>query len=68
MTLKDELWFAIVEQEESELMAVSLVEEILQRTQNVLFEKHIENQLLPYAVEFAKDQLLQSVQVGFRQD
>ncbi|KAJ3109357.1 hypothetical protein HDU96_007245 [Phlyctochytrium bullatum] len=64
MTQKDE-YTAIVDQEEGELLAISLIEEILTKGQDVLFEKHIESQVLPYAVQFAKDTILTIVQWEF---
>ncbi|KAJ3219636.1 hypothetical protein HDU67_000124 [Dinochytrium kinnereticum] len=60
-----EEYLAIVDQEEGELLAVSLIEEILTRGQEVLFEKHIESQVLPYAVQFARDTILTIVQWEF---
>ncbi|KAJ3195466.1 hypothetical protein HK101_012033 [Irineochytrium annulatum] len=56
---------AIVDQEEGELFAVNLIDEILTRGQEVLFEKHIESQVLPYAVQFAKDTLVTIVEWEF---
>ncbi|KAI8853251.1 hypothetical protein BC829DRAFT_430203 [Chytridium lagenaria] len=64
MTQKDD-YLAIVDQEEGELLAISLIEEILTRGQEVLFEKHIESQVLPYAVQFARDTILTIVQWEF---
>ncbi|KAJ3064743.1 hypothetical protein HDU98_011877 [Podochytrium sp. JEL0797] len=55
-------WFMITDQEEGENLAVSIVESIVNRGQEVLFEKHIESQVLPYAVQFAKGTLLKILQ------
>ncbi|KAI9312772.1 hypothetical protein BDR26DRAFT_887950 [Obelidium mucronatum] len=55
----------IVDQEEGENLASMIVEGIVNRGQEVLFEKHIESQVLPYAVQFAKGTLLKIVQWQF---
>ena len=56
-------WFALIDQEEGEQLVCEIMEEILQKSQQVIFERHIESQVLPYAVKFAKDTLLKMVQV-----
>jgi hypothetical protein len=62
MTTKEE-YFNIIDQEEGEQLAYNIIEDILTRGQEVLFEKHIESQVLPYAVQFAKETLLRIVEV-----
>ncbi|EPZ30923.1 hypothetical protein O9G_002800 [Rozella allomycis CSF55] len=47
-----------LEQSAAEITADSVVDDIIKRTQNVIFEKHIESQVLPYAVDFSKDAIL----------
>ncbi|ORZ31850.1 hypothetical protein BCR44DRAFT_1441471 [Catenaria anguillulae PL171] len=49
---------ACLDLDDSELIVADLVEEILQRSQDVLFEKHISSQVLPYAIQYAKDTVL----------
>ncbi|KAI9221869.1 hypothetical protein BC828DRAFT_379875 [Blastocladiella britannica] len=51
--------------DDAELIVSSLVEEILQRSQDVLFEKHISSQVVPYAVQFAKDAMNQLIMWEF---
>ncbi|KAJ3028078.1 UNVERIFIED_CONTAM: hypothetical protein HDU68_002531 [Siphonaria sp. JEL0065] len=58
-------WFMTIDQEEGENLATAIVEGIVNRGQEVLFEKHIESQVLPYAVQFAKGTLLKIVQWQF---
>ncbi|KAJ3123889.1 hypothetical protein HK100_011447, partial [Physocladia obscura] len=58
-------WFTILDTEEGENLACSIVDAIVQRGQEVLFEKHIESQVLPYAVQFAKDTFLKIVEWEF---
>ncbi|ORY53734.1 hypothetical protein BCR33DRAFT_711092 [Rhizoclosmatium globosum] len=58
-------WFMVIDQEEGENLASSIVDSIVNRGQEVLFEKHIESQVLPYAVQFAKGTLLKIVQWQF---
>ncbi|KAJ3415608.1 hypothetical protein HDV05_004484 [Chytridiales sp. JEL 0842] len=64
MTTKEE-YFAIIDQEEGEQLAYNIIEEVLVKGQEVLFEKHIESQVLPYAVQFAKETLLRIVEWEF---
>ncbi|KAJ8324831.1 hypothetical protein BDV3_004784 [Batrachochytrium dendrobatidis] len=64
MTTKEE-WLQLVDQEEGESLALALVEDILQRSQHVLFEKHIDVQVLPYTVNFARDTLVSLVNYRF---
>ncbi|KAI9136912.1 hypothetical protein BKA69DRAFT_1128678 [Paraphysoderma sedebokerense] len=59
------LWFSILNQEESELFIHSIVEEIIQRSQDLLFEKHISSQVLPYAVQFAKNVIVEMIEWEF---
>ena len=63
MTAKEDIWQAVFEQEEGELFILSLVEEILNKSQNVLFEKHIDGQLLPYAVQATRKTLVSIIDV-----
>ncbi|KAI8840653.1 hypothetical protein BJ741DRAFT_646835 [Chytriomyces cf. hyalinus JEL632] len=58
-------WLAWMDQEEGENLASAVVESIVARGQEVLFEKHIESQVLPYAVGFAKGTLLKIVEWQF---
>ncbi|KAI9099426.1 hypothetical protein DFS34DRAFT_70852 [Phlyctochytrium arcticum] len=55
----------LVDAEESEIFIISLVEQVVQRSQEVLFEKHIESQVLPYAVQFAKQTIDEIVEWEF---
>lgn len=58
-------WISLIDQEEGQLLAASLIEEIIQKSQDVLFERHIESQVLPYAVQFTKETLLAVIEVVF---
>lgn len=60
---KEELWFQAVEQEESEQLALALVDEVVQRTQTVLFERRLQSQLIPFAVDCAKQSMLETIRV-----
>ncbi|KAJ3091468.1 hypothetical protein HK102_000414 [Quaeritorhiza haematococci] len=64
MCTKEE-WQEIVDQEEGEQFIVSLIDEILQRSRDVIFEKHIESQVLPYALQFTKDTLIKVIEWEF---
>lgn len=56
-------WMQLIDQEEGELLVISLIQEIIQKSQALIFERHIDNQLLPYTVEFAKETLMSLVDV-----
>ena len=58
-------WLALLEQEEGELLVFSVVDDILHKTQAVIFEKHIERQVLPFAVSYAKDALITMIEVCY---
>ncbi|KAJ3020534.1 hypothetical protein HKX48_000671 [Thoreauomyces humboldtii] len=62
-------YLQFVQSEETEIYIISLVEHVVQKSQEVLFEKHIESQVLPYALQFAKGALDEMVEWEFfRQD
>jgi hypothetical protein len=52
-----------IEEDEVELIIADLIEDIIQKSQDVLFEKHISSQVLPYAVQFAKDTIISVAEV-----
>ncbi|KAI8799927.1 hypothetical protein BJ742DRAFT_108246 [Cladochytrium replicatum] len=58
-------WFTVVDMEEGEALVAAIINEILLKSHDVLFEKHIEVQVLPYAVQFAKETLLSIIQWEF---
>ena len=62
MTNKED-WFQFIEQEEGELLAMSIVEQVVRKSEHVLFEKHIDVQVLPFVVQFAKATLLNIINV-----
>ncbi|KAJ3176235.1 hypothetical protein HDU87_005450 [Geranomyces variabilis] len=69
MAASKEDYLQIVAAEETEIFVLSLVEHVVVKSQDVLFEKHIESQVLPYAVQFAKGALDELVEWEFfRQD
>ncbi|KAI8815591.1 uncharacterized protein EV422DRAFT_371313 [Fimicolochytrium jonesii] len=65
MTATREEYLSIVAAEETELFIISLVDRIVAKSQDVLFERHIESQVLPYAVQFAKAALDELVEWEF---
>lgn len=65
MASKDD-WACLIEQEEGEILVLNLLDEIIERSHQVLFQKHIDAQLLPYAVCFAKNTLMDLIQVFSR--
>lgn len=61
--LADDEWFYIVDQEEGELLAAQIVEEVLQKVQQVLFQKHIASQIVPFSVNDLNDQIMEILEV-----
>lgn len=57
-------WFQIVDQEEGENLALSLIDDILTRSQHILFEKHIDVQVPPFAVNATRDTILSIINVN----
>lgn len=64
MTSKEE-WFAIVDQEEGQKLVLNVMEEVLDKTQNVIFRRRIENQLLPYTLSYVRNTFLGVAEVGY---
>jgi hypothetical protein len=60
--MKDE-WIFAIEQEEGEIFILELVQETIDKTQNILFERHIDVQILPHTIDFCKEQLLDNLNV-----
>jgi hypothetical protein len=56
-------WLSIIEQEESEIFLVSLVEDIIKSVENILFEKRMASMLLPYTLEFASKEIIETIEV-----
>ncbi|KAL7751987.1 hypothetical protein RI367_002515 [Sorochytrium milnesiophthora] len=56
---------ALLDVEEGELLVAELVEEVVSRGQDVLFEKHISSQVLPYALQVSKEALIKAIQWEF---
>lgn len=63
MTEIDQWYTFTLEQESAEQFAESFIEEIIKKSQDVLFEKHLESQVLPYAVSFTQDTLSNMIKV-----
>ena len=62
MATKEE-WFAIIDQEEGHKLAIQIVEDVLERSQTVIFQRRIQSQLIPYTLLFAKNTFMGVVQV-----
>ncbi len=58
-----EEWLALVEREEGMALVSELVEQVLSRTKDIIFEKQIAKKILPYAVSYAKESMLGLVKV-----
>ncbi|KAJ3371762.1 hypothetical protein GGF31_002741 [Allomyces arbusculus] len=56
---------ACLDEDEAEAIVADLVEDILQKSQDILFEKHISSQVVPYAVQFAKETFLRMAMWAF---
>ncbi|KAJ3373008.1 hypothetical protein HDU91_001441 [Kappamyces sp. JEL0680] len=66
MATKDE-WSLFLEQEDSELFIISLIENIISKANHVLFEKQIDIQLLPYTVDYANRTLMDLINFNYYQ-
>ncbi|KAI8897166.1 hypothetical protein BC833DRAFT_57099 [Globomyces pollinis-pini] len=58
-------WVSVVEQEEGELLVIQLIDEVIHNSHQVLFKKHIDVQILPFAVDFAKNTILDLINYHF---
>jgi hypothetical protein len=61
MTTKEE-WISIIDQEEGQKLALNIVEEVLSKTQSVIFQRKIEQQLVPYTLNYVKNTVLGVIQ------
>ena len=61
--LADDEWHVIMEKEEGELLAAQVVDDVLQKVQQALFQKHIASQLVPYSVADLNDQMMEIIEV-----
>ncbi|KAI8904097.1 hypothetical protein EDD86DRAFT_249980 [Gorgonomyces haynaldii] len=64
MTTKED-WIGLTDQEDGELFCLQLIEDVILKSQTVLFEKRIDGQVLPFAVNFCKQQLLELVRFKY---
>lgn len=64
MASKEE-WFHFIEEEESEMFALDLIEDIISNSQKVLFAKKIDAQILPYTVTFAEEAMNDMINVRY---
>jgi hypothetical protein len=62
MASKEE-WFQILDQEEGHKFILLVLDEVLQKSQTVIFQKRIEAQLIPYTANHVKQSVLNTVQV-----
>ena len=62
MTSKEE-WMSIIDVEEGHRLSVSIVEEVLQKTQDVIFQRRIQAQLIPYTLNYFRNTVLRVVEV-----
>ncbi|TPX35317.1 hypothetical protein SmJEL517_g02318 [Synchytrium microbalum] len=58
-------WFTAIERQQGTLLCTKLVADILQKSQDVIFQKHIDRQVLPYAIQYARESMLKSIQWEF---
>jgi hypothetical protein len=62
MATKDE-WFSILDQEEGQKLSIAIIEEIVSKSQNVIFQRKIQTQLIPYTLNYIKNTILGVVEV-----
>jgi hypothetical protein len=63
MATKEE-WMDIIAQEEGERFVLALLEDIIHQSHQILFKKHIDVQILPFTVNFARDVIMDIVHVS----
>lgn len=63
MATKEE-WISIIEQEEGQKLAIQIVEEILNKSQTVIFQRRIQNQLIPYTLNYIRNTILGVAEVS----
>ena len=66
MASKEE-WFHFIEEEEGEMFALDLIEDIIFNSQKVLFAKQVDKQILPYTVHFAEEAMNDMINVRFKE-
>jgi hypothetical protein len=67
MATKEE-WNLILDSEDSQLFILSLIDDICERANKVLFDKQIDVQILPWAVKGTKQTLLDLIHVKYTID
>ena len=55
----------MVEEEDGEEFVIDIVNDIVQSTLDVIYDKYIQQQTLPYTVDAARDMILQFVEVQY---
>ncbi|TPX41654.1 hypothetical protein SeMB42_g05479 [Synchytrium endobioticum] len=58
-------WFQALDRQEGITLCTQMVSEILQKSQDVIFQKHIDRQVLPYAIQFARETMLRAIEWEF---
>lgn len=64
MATKEE-WIAIIEQEEGELFILNIIEDIIHESEEILFKKHIDIQILPFTVNYAHQTIMDLINCHF---
>ncbi len=62
MASKEE-WITILEQEDAEMVSIQVVEDIITSAQDVIFKKYLDQQILPYSLDFARNTLQDIIHV-----
>ena len=55
----------MVEEEDGEEFVIDIVNDIVQSTLDVIYDKYIQQQTLPYTVDAAREMILQFVEVQY---
>lgn len=61
--MSKEEWNTILDTEEGQKTAILVVEQVLEKVSRVIFEKRIQNQLIPYTLNYVKSVSLEIVHV-----
>jgi hypothetical protein len=61
--LKEE-WNHIIDTEEGQKIALSIVEQVLDQLSTVIFKKRVQHQLIPYTLDYLKSVSMEIVNVS----
>ena len=61
--MSKEEWNSIIDAEEGQKTAILIVEQVMEKVSSVIFAKRIQNQLIPYTLQYVKSVSMDIVNV-----